>query len=201
MDGNAFLGQTLFRTQPHEGVSSMSPELASLNDAPRPEAVRLMTTLVERSAWVAEAALDARPFHSDEALTAALVEIILDATPARRLALFNAHPELGGRDAKTGQMTLASTGEQGRLGLHLLTGEEASRLSQLNEDYRKRFKHPFIIALHRIPERAALFELFQSRSKASAIEEHVTTLAEITSVIRSRSRAAFGLPNLTVPFN
>jgi len=201
MDGNGFLRQTLIRTQSHEGVPSMSPELASLNSAPRQEAVRLMTTLVERSAWVAEAALEARPFDTDEALTGALVEVILKATPGRRHALFNAHPELGGRDARTGQMTVASTGEQGRLGLHLLTGEEASRLSRLNEDYRKKFGHPFIIALHRIPERAALFELFQSRSKASVIEEHVTTLAEITSVIRSRSRAAFGLTNLTVPLN
>lgn len=170
----------------------MSPELAKLNTAPPTEAVHMMTPLVERSSWVIQAAIDARPFDSDETLAATLVEIILRSGPDQRMALFNAHPELGGAEARTGQMTQSSTGEQGRLGLHLLSGPEAERLYRLNADYRSKFRHPFIVALHRVSDRLSLFEHFESRLKASPIEEHIATLAEITSVIRSRARAAFG---------
>ena len=170
----------------------MSPELARLNSALESEATQLMTPLVERSEWVVRSALDARPFGSDECLAQALVEIILSASRETRLALFNAHPELGGLEATSGKMTRSSTGEQGRLGLHALSPAESTRLTQLNAHYQAKFRHPFIVALHRIPNRMTLFSHFENRLKASPVEEHVATLAEITSVIRSRCRHAFG---------
>jgi OHCU decarboxylase len=172
--------------------NAMTPALDTLNRARRDNALAALEPLVERSPWVAEAVVDQRPFVSDASLAEALVEVILAARPARRLALFSAHPELSGRDAVEGRMTAESVSEQGRLGLTCLPRDEAVRLNALNAAYRARFGHPFIIALHRVPDRATLFATFERRLKASALEEHTTTLAEIASVIRSRCRNAFG---------
>lgn len=166
--------------------------LHTLNTTGPDTALALLAPLVERSPWVAEETLAARPFGSDEAVAEALVETILRAGHPRRLALFRVHPELAGREAMAGDMTPESQGEQGRLGLMALGRGDAQRLRELNADYRARFGHPFIIALHRVPDLATLFHTFERRSMASPLEEHVSTLAEIASVIRARAAHAFG---------
>ncbi|WP_172331145.1 2-oxo-4-hydroxy-4-carboxy-5-ureidoimidazoline decarboxylase [Mangrovicoccus sp. HB161399] len=170
----------------------MTTALDILNDAPRAEALAMIAPLAERSPWVAEAALGARPFESDEALARALVEAILSSSRETRIALFRAHPALAGREAAEGSMTAESTCEQGRLGLLSLSAADAARLGRLNAAYAARFGHPFILALHRIPDLGALFDIFERRLRATPLEEHASTLAEIASVIRSRAAEAFG---------
>ncbi|MDO6587198.1 2-oxo-4-hydroxy-4-carboxy-5-ureidoimidazoline decarboxylase [Salipiger sp. 1_MG-2023] len=169
----------------------MTHPLDILNHAHRDDALALLAPLVERSAWVAQDSLSARPFADDAAVAQALVETILLSGAERRLAMFRVHPELAGREALAGDMTPASTGEQARLGLMSLDRRDAQRLTRLNAAYGARFGHPFIIALHRVPDLATLFDLFERRVTASPIEEHVSTLAEIASVIRARAAAAF----------
>jgi OHCU decarboxylase len=170
----------------------MPRALHTLNTARTETALALLSPLVERSPWVARDTLKARPFGTDEAVAAALVETILTAGPTRRLDLFRAHPELAGREALAGEMTTESIGEQGRLGLMSLDASDARRLTELNASYRARFGHPFIIALHRVPDLPFLFDTFERRSRASPLEEHISTLAEIASVIRTRAANVFG---------
>lgn len=170
----------------------MPHTLDILNQAHRDEALALLAPLVERSDWVAKDTLSARPFADDEAVAQALVETILLSGVDRRLAMFRVHPELAGREAMAGEMTTESQGEQGRLGLMSLDRQDALRLSRLNAAYRTRFGHPFIIALHRVPDLETLFNSFERRSAATPLEEHISTLAEIASVIRARAAAAFG---------
>ncbi|WP_196222762.1 2-oxo-4-hydroxy-4-carboxy-5-ureidoimidazoline decarboxylase [Pseudooceanicola algae] len=163
-----------------------------MNSAPARTAIARIAPLVERSEWVARDVVAQRPFASTEALAAALVECILAAGPARRLALFRVHPELAGCEAVAGRMTDESASEQARLGLMSLSAQDAERLTRLNVAYMARFSHPFILALHRVPDLAALFAIFDQRLQASPLEEHMTTLAEIASVIGDRTAAAFG---------
>ncbi|MBU4527144.1 MAG: 2-oxo-4-hydroxy-4-carboxy-5-ureidoimidazoline decarboxylase [Desulfomicrobium sp.] len=172
----------------------MSNQIDTLNAASREVAILAMAPLVERSAWVAELTVDARPFADHEALAAALVETILVAGPERQRSMFNVHPELAGREAIENRMTEASVTEQQRLGLHSLSAGDAQRLARMNAAYRERFGHPFIVALHRVPELSSLFEVFELRLAASPLEEHATTLAEIASVVHSRAASAFGPP-------
>ncbi len=136
--------------------------------------------------------MDTRPFATHTALAAALVETILKADPARRMDMFKVHPELAGREAMQGRMTPASESEQSRLGLLHLAPGDLDRLSGLNAAYQQRFGHPFILALHRIADLNTLFATFEQRLTATPLEEHMTTLAEITSVICARTASAFG---------
>lgn len=175
---------------------TISHLLSQLNAAPREEALSMIAPLAERSIWVAEGAVDHRPFASDADIASALVDVILTAPASRRNAMFRAHPELAGREAVEGQMTEESMGEQGRLGLMSLDAETHSHLMHLNAAYQARFGYPFIIALHRVPNLETLLSLFEMRLAADPVEEHVTTLAEITSVIRARAARAFTTPSI-----
>lgn len=166
--------------------------LRELNEAPREAALQLLEPVLERSAWVAERTIDLRPFASDQDVAQRLVDTILGSSFDERVAIFRAHPELAGREAVEGTMTDASTSEQSRLGLTSLKADEAERLTVMNSAYAARFGHPFIIALHRVPDLKTVFDIFERRLAASAVEEHVSTLAEIASVIGSRAALAFG---------
>ncbi|MDN2582106.1 2-oxo-4-hydroxy-4-carboxy-5-ureidoimidazoline decarboxylase [Aquibium sp. ELW1220] len=170
----------------------MTAAIDILNAASRDQAIALMEPLVECSPWVVDLAVDARPFADEGALSAALVAAIVAAGAGRQRALFDAHPELAGREAAEGRMTEASTGEQHRLGLLSLRTADARRLADLNRRYRERFGHPFIVALHRFGDLPSLFEAFERRLAAAPSEEHAATLAEIASVIRARTARAFG---------
>lgn len=167
-------------------------ELNELNAAPRSVALALLEPILENSAWVAERTIDFRPFGSAGEVAQKLVDTILESGFEQRVALFRAHPELAGSEAVAGRMTEASTGEQGRLGLTALQDHEAARLTSMNAAYVERFGHPFIMALHRIPDLETVFEVFERRLAASPVEEHVSTLAEIASVIGARAERAFG---------
>lgn len=175
--------------------------LTQLNAAPRDQALAVIAPLAERSEWVAEAALDQRPFSDEGAVAAALVEVILTAPTARRIAMFRSHPELAGREAVEGLMTAESIGEQGRLGLMSLDAGTHEHLSRLNAAYKARFGYPFIIALHRVPDLDTLLSSFEARVVADPVEEHVTTLAEIASVIRARASRAFTTTPDHIPTN
>ncbi|WP_159587983.1 2-oxo-4-hydroxy-4-carboxy-5-ureidoimidazoline decarboxylase [Chelativorans xinjiangense] len=177
----------------------MTSALDILNTVPRAAALAMIEPLVERSPWVAAAIVDQRPFADDEALAGALVETITRADSGSQIALFNVHPELAGHEAAEGRMTEASTSEQGRLRLLSLSAADAARLTRMNTAYRTRFGHPFIVALHRVPDLQTLFATFERRLAATPPGEHTATLAEIASVIRSRAARAFGAGTNTPP--
>ena len=71
--------------------------LNQINTLPRAEAAALLTGLYEHSDWIAEQALDARPFASAAALKHAMVKTLEKAGRAPQLALVRAHPELAGK--------------------------------------------------------------------------------------------------------
>src|SRR4051794_12444156 len=98
---------------------TQSRRLAELN-ASRDAFMTAVGGIVEHSPWVAERAFVYKPFSKIEALHAALMKCIRDASAEEQIALFNVHPELAGREAVAGTMTAESTGEQGRLGLSAL---------------------------------------------------------------------------------
>src|SRR5271169_1290708 len=101
----------------------------------RPNFVAALGWIFEHSPWVAERAFDARPFAGLDALHAVMTEQVERATFAERLALVQAHPDLGTR----ARLSQASTTEQAGAGLDSLTPNEFEQLHRLNAAYRSRF--------------------------------------------------------------
>jgi beta-ureidopropionase / N-carbamoyl-L-amino-acid hydrolase len=121
--------------------------LDTLNSAARSDALLLLDGLHEHSPWIAEKALDTRPFRSLAHLKYEMTQVVERAGKDKQLELIRAHPELAGKALVSDDLTAESTSEQGRAGLTHCSAEEFARLQQLNSDYNARFGFPFILAV------------------------------------------------------
>jgi allantoate deiminase/N-carbamoyl-L-amino-acid hydrolase len=160
-------------------------EIAELNAASPAGFAALLDGIFERSPWVAEVAVAARPFHSREDLHAALCIVVNSETPVEQLALIRAHPELGGSAAIRAELTAESTHEQHGAGLDACTPQELERLQQLNAAYNARFGFPFILAL-RGQDRASIIATFSQRLGNDPAAERAEALTQIARIAAFR---------------
>ena len=139
----------------------------------------------EHSPWVVERAHAAAPFEGLEALCQATLAVLEAASPAERLALIRAHPELAGKAAIARTLTAESLGEQASAGLDRLTPDEFARFHQLNAAYAARFSFPFIICV-RLNDKASILAAMQRRLSNTAEEEIAEAIAQIGLISRLR---------------
>lgn len=152
-----------------------------LNQMDRAAFVAAVGWIFEHSPWVAERAFDARPFASFDALHAAMTDQVERATFAERLALLQAHPDLGTR----ARLSEASSAEQAGAGLDTLTPGEFEQLHRLNDAYRARFGFPFLFAVKGGTKHDILRAL-QSRMEATPEDEYREALRQVYRIARFR---------------
>ena len=125
----------------------MTLTLDQINTAPHAEALQMLDGLYERSPWIVDKALSARPFKSLPHLKAALTQVVNTATTSEQLNLLRAHPELAGKAMQDASLTAESNNEQSIVGLTHCSPEELKTISQLNQAYSKKFGFPFLLAV------------------------------------------------------
>ena len=157
------------------------PKLAELNAMDRVEFVRVIGPVFEHSPWVAARTEAQRPFSSREALHAALVATVKNASNEEKVCLIRAHPDLIGDD----ELTAASKSEQASAGLRDATAEEAKEFREFNRRYRERFGFPFVICA-RLNKKDAIARAFPVRLRNSREEEIETALQEISKIAELR---------------
>lgn len=139
----------------------------------------------ELSPWVVQRAWDERPFDSVEGLHAAMMRVLDASTPADKLALIRAHPELAGKAAVAKTLTAESHAEQASAGLDRLTAEEFERFHALNAAYAQRFGFPFIIAV-RLNDKTSILAAMQARLAHDEAQEIDEAIAQIGHISRLR---------------
>ncbi|GAA5182590.1 2-oxo-4-hydroxy-4-carboxy-5-ureidoimidazoline decarboxylase [Niveibacterium umoris] len=157
---------------------------AALSGLTRDAFVAALDGIFEHSPWVAETAWSAGPFADRAALLAALVEAMRAAPRDLQLALIRAHPELAGRAAVRGELTVESRGEQSGAGLDACSPEEFAQLQQLNAAYVARFGFPFILAV-RGYDRRGIISRFAERlahTPEAEFDEALTQIARIAAL-------------------
>ena len=125
----------------------MSLDLETLNTATLPQAQQYLDGVYEHSPWIAQAALQQRPFRSLAALKYAMVCAVAQSAPQAQLELLRAHPELAGKAMVDQRLTAESSHEQDRAGLTRCTPQEFEKIQRLNQAYREKFGFPFILAV------------------------------------------------------
>jgi OHCU decarboxylase len=155
--------------------------IAELNLLDRAAFVKALGWIFEHSPWVAERAFDARPFANLDALHAALTDQVECATFTERLALLQAHPDLGAR----ARLSQASTKEQAGAGLDSLTPGEFEQLNRLNAAYRTRFGFPFLLAVKDSTKHDVLRAL-QARMESAPEDEYREALRQVYRIARFR---------------
>jgi OHCU decarboxylase len=121
--------------------------LSLLNSSSREAFVAALADIFEHSPWVAERIADRRPFASVADLHAAMSAAMRAEGRVAQLALIRAHPQLAGKAAIAGELTVSSRGEQQGAGLDRCTPEEFADITRLNDAYFARFGFPFILAV------------------------------------------------------
>ncbi len=159
---------------------------STINAMTEDQFVDAFAGVYEASPWVARRAASARPFPDEEAFLAAFRGAVGQASPAEQDALIAAHPDLGGKLARSGALTADSTREQSRLGLDRLDEGEFENLDRLNRAYRERFGFPFIICAGLLGERAELAGAFQARMENTPAEERAEALRQIHLIAKLR---------------
>lgn len=159
--------------------------IAQLNAMSDAQFVQVVGAVYEHSPWVAEGVLPQRPFASADALRTAMRKAVQNAGEAQQVKLVRAHPELAGTAAARGEMTAASTSEQGGAGLDRLSPEELARLQDLNARYSKKFGFPFVMAV-RGADRQAIFDGMTQRLNNDRETELRNSLEQIDRVVGFR---------------
>ena len=147
----------------------------------RIEFVRVVGPIFEHSPWVAARTESQRPFPSREALHAALVTTVEEASDEEKICLIRAHPDLIGDD----QLTVASKSEQASAGLQDAAPDEAKQFRESNRHYRERFGFPFVICA-RLNKKEAIARAFPVRLRNSREQEIEIALQEIFKIAELR---------------
>ena len=141
--------------------------------------------MFEHSPWVARQTFAARPFADVEALHAAMVSVVDHAGEDEKLALLRAHPELAGKAAIRGELTVESKKEQSGAGLSQCSPEEFAYLTDLNRRYNAKFGFPFILAVKGY-DRARIIREFATRVERDRAAELAECLAQVARIARFR---------------
>ena len=115
----------------------------NLNSLSENEFVSIFGSVFEKSEWIANEAYKLKPFKNAEDLMNKMTTIYENCSKEKILEIFNLHPKL----AIEKKLTNFSSKEQSGAKLDKCTKEELLEFENLNSNYEKKFKFPFIIAV------------------------------------------------------
>ncbi len=164
--------------------------ISALSALDQAQFVQRLDSIFEHSPWIAARTWNARPFADVGSLHAAMLATLAASSDEEKLALIRAHPELAGKEAETGTLTAASSGEQRGAGLDQCSREELILLRRLNAEYRERHGFPFVIAVKGLSRHQIIAALSHRLNNATAVEFD-TSLREIGKIARFRLDALF----------
>ena len=117
-----------------------------INKLSQSDFVKVFANIFENAIWTAKELYKQKPFNSFEALSLKMLDIFENTTKEKQLKILNAHPELADK-TKIGSLTPDSQKEQSNAGLDQCSEEEFNEFRNLNDEYKKKFGFPFILAV------------------------------------------------------
>ncbi|MBD2092100.1 2-oxo-4-hydroxy-4-carboxy-5-ureidoimidazoline decarboxylase [Microcoleus sp. FACHB-1515] len=161
----------------------MTYSIAQLNEMSEAEFVSALGDIFENTPDIAREVYQQRPFFDLEVLVERMEDAVFLLDEAAKLALIQAHPDLGSQ----AKMADASIQEQAGVGLDRLTSEEFDRFQTLNQTYKERFGFPFVMAVKN-QTKESILEAFDRRLENPFDTEIDQALEEITKIAEFRLR-------------
>ena len=113
------------------------------NKLSKVEFISIFGNIFEKTEWIAERCYESKPYNNLDELVSKMMKIFENIEKERHLEIFNSHPDL----AVEKKLTEDSKNEQKNASLNQCTDEEFVEFKKLNEEYKKKFAFPFIIAV------------------------------------------------------
>lgn len=118
-------------------------------------------------------------------LSEAMMGVVDVAERDLLMQLINAHPDLAGRAALSGELTEESSAEQSGAGIDNCTVEEFAKFQKYNSQYKNRFGFPFIMAVKE-SNRHKILAAFSERLEHGTEREFKQAIVEINKIARFR---------------
>ena len=113
------------------------------NKLSKAEFISIFGNIFEKTEWVAERCYESKPYNNLDELVSKMMKIFENIEKERHLEILNSHPDL----AVEKKLTKDSKNEQKNASLNQCTEKEFLEFKKLNEEYKKKFGFPFIIAV------------------------------------------------------
>jgi OHCU decarboxylase len=114
-----------------------------INQLTKNDFTDIFGNVFEKTYWIAGKAFELKPYESFDELISIIIKIYENSSKTDCLKIFNAHPEL----AVEKKLTKDSQKEQDNANLNQCNDEELNEFQNLNDQYKKKFNFPFIIAV------------------------------------------------------
>ena len=170
------------------------PKKISPYEMSKKEFIKIFGNVFEHSSWVAEKAYfrGVNPsMRNADALHGFMCLEFRLSSNTEKLNVLKSHPDLALGKVKTfNKLTFSSKTEQKNAGLTSLTEKEQNDFNELNYNYKKKFKHPFIIAI-KGKTRSQILRQFKTRLNNSKQEEFNTACNEVEKIAGFRIQEIF----------
>jgi OHCU decarboxylase len=113
------------------------------NKLSKAEFISIFGNIFEKTEWVAERCYESKPYNNFDELVSKMMKIFENIEKERHLEILNSHPDL----AVEKKLTKDSKNEQKNASLNQCTDNEFVEFKKLNEEYKKKFGFPFIVAV------------------------------------------------------
>ena len=114
-----------------------------VNKLSKSDFISIFGNVFEKTEWIAEKAYNSKPYKNFEELFLKMMKIFENSEKESHLEILNAHPDL----AIEKKLTKDSRNEQENANLNECSEEEFKEFKKLNEEYKKKFRFPFIITV------------------------------------------------------
>ena len=117
--------------------------IEKFNKLSKVEFISIFGNIFEKTEWIAERCYESKPYNNLDELILKMMKIFENTEKEKHLEILNSHPDL----AVEKKLTKDSKNEQKNASLNQCTDKEFIEFKKLNEEYKKKFGFPFIIAV------------------------------------------------------
>ena len=117
--------------------------IEKFNKLSKAEFISIFGNIFEKTEWIAERCYESKPYNNLDELVSKMMKIFENIEKERHLEILNSHPDL----AVEKRLTENSKNEQKNASLNQCNDEEFIEFKKLNEEYKKKFGFPFIVAV------------------------------------------------------
>ena len=144
----------------------------------------IFANIFEKTKWIAEKLYNQKPFNSFEDLCSKILEIFKTASKENQLKIIRAHPDLADK-TKISLLNIDSRTEQNRAGLDQCSEKEFKEFNNLNNEYKKKFGFPFILAVED-KNKAEILNKFKKRILNSTDDEFKEAISQVCKIANLR---------------
>ena len=155
-----------------------------INKLSRSEFVEIFANIFEKTKWIAERLYNQKPFNSFEDLCSKILEIFKTTSKENQLKIIRAHPDLADK-TKISLLNIDSRTEQNRAGLDKCSEKEFKEFKNFNNEYKKKFGFPFILAVGD-KNKAEILNKFKKRILNSVDDEFKEAISQVCKIANLR---------------